>query len=149
VPEPSLHHVGYVVPSISESLDRWSKALGTMTVSRIFADPIQRVRVAFLGFAPDGAVQFELVEPASADSPVHNLAEKGGGLHHMCFEVDNLERHILHMRKLRAILVRSPRPAAAFDGRRIAWMLLRDRLLVEYLERSHPEVASDSRRSVF
>src|SRR5262245_25579833 len=132
--EPSLHHVGYVVPSIAESLDRWRVVLGAVTVSEIFADPIQKVRVVFLDFS--GGSQIEMVEPDGADSPVRNLAEKGGGMHHVCFEVDDLEQHLAHMKELRATLVSSPRPAVAFGGRRIAWMFLREKLLVEYLERT-------------
>jgi methylmalonyl-CoA/ethylmalonyl-CoA epimerase len=135
MPEPSLHHVGYVVSSISESIERWRLQLGTVTMSEIITDPIQKVRAAFLGFGPSGAVQFELVEPAGPDSPVQAMAEKGGGMHHLCFEVDNLELHLAHMKELRAIVVRRPQPAIAFGGRRIAWVFLREKLLVEYLER--------------
>jgi methylmalonyl-CoA/ethylmalonyl-CoA epimerase len=135
MPEPSLHHVGYVVSSIADSIEQWRLELGTVTVSEIFTDPIQKVRVAFLGFGPTGAVQFELVEAVGQDSPVQTVAGKGGGMHHLCFEVDDLERHLAHMKELRASLVRRPQPAVAFGGRRIAWMLLKGKLLVEYLER--------------
>jgi methylmalonyl-CoA/ethylmalonyl-CoA epimerase len=134
MPEASLHHVGHVVSSIADSMAAWRTALGAKGESEIFHDPIQRVRVAFLDL-PGSAVKFELVEPAGADSPVHAFARKGGGLHHLCFEVDNLERQIEQMQGLKAMLISSPQPAVAFAGRRIAWMYLREKLLVEYLER--------------
>ena len=133
--EPSLHHVGHVVTSIADSLARWRADLGAVTVSEVVEDPIQRVRAVFLGLPPEGAVQFELLEPIGADSPVASLLTKGGGLHHLCFEVDDLDRHIEQMRALKLSLVRRPQPAVAFNGRRIAWVLTRDKLLVEYLER--------------
>jgi methylmalonyl-CoA/ethylmalonyl-CoA epimerase len=132
----SLHHIGHVVSSIGESLDHWRASLGGVEVSEVFEDPIQKVRVVFIDLPPAGTPQYELVEPASADSPVWRFAEQGGGLHHLCFEVDNLDEHIVHMKSLKAALIRPPRPAVAFGGRRIAWMHLREKLLVEYLERA-------------
>jgi methylmalonyl-CoA/ethylmalonyl-CoA epimerase len=95
---------------------------------------VQRVRVVFLYFSVGSAV--ELVEPAAPDSPVSSLAEKGGGFHHLCFEVDDLEAHMAFMRTQKALLVRKPQPAVAFEGRRIGWMITREKMLVEYLERT-------------
>ena len=132
---PSLHHIGYVVTGPIETVvDQWRESLGATHVSEIFHDPIQRVRVLFLHL-PAGA-QVELVERASPDSPVTTFAEKGGGMHHLCFEVDDLDAHLAEMKTRKAVLVRRPQPAVAFDQRRIAWMITRERLLVEYLERA-------------
>jgi methylmalonyl-CoA/ethylmalonyl-CoA epimerase len=135
MPDPSLHHVGYVVTSIAESIDRWQQAVLAVSISEAFDDAIQRARVIFLDLPPDGAVKLELVEPAGPDSPVAGFDQKGGGLHHICFEVDDIEQQIGKMKLLRAMLIRHPQPAVAFRGRRIAWMRTRDKLLVEYLER--------------
>jgi methylmalonyl-CoA/ethylmalonyl-CoA epimerase len=134
--EPSLHHIGHVVSSIDGFIGPWRSALGAVGQSEIFHDPIQRVRVAFLDLPEHGGVLFELVEPVGPDSPVYAFAKKGGGMHHLCFEVDNLEHHIERMKRLKAMLIGAPQPAIAFAGRRIAWMYLREKLLVEYLERS-------------
>ena len=139
MPEPSLHHIGYVVPSITESVARWRATLSVVSVSESFDDEIQRARVLFLGFA-SGDTLLELVEPVTTDSPVARFLQKGGGLHHICFEVDDLDEQIRHMRAHYALLVRHPQPAVAFGGRRIAWMMTRDKLLVEYLERPEHHV---------
>lgn len=135
MPEPSLHHVGYVVPSIADGVERWKATLGAVSASGIFDDPIQRARVLFLEFASGGTC-IELVEPLSADAPVAHFLEKGGGLHHLCFEVDDILQHITRMKAQQALLVRQPKPAVAFDGRLIAWMMTREKLLVEYLQRA-------------
>jgi methylmalonyl-CoA/ethylmalonyl-CoA epimerase len=136
MPDPSLHHVGYVVPSIADSIDRWQQAVLPVSISEAFDDAIQRARVIFLDLPPDGTVKLELVEPVGPDSPVAGFDQKGGGLHHVCFEVDDIEQQIGKMKLLKAMLIRHPQPAVAFRGRRIAWMRTRDKLLVEYLERS-------------
>ena len=136
MPDSSLHHVGYVVTSIAASIDRWRHAVMPVSISRVSDDTIQRARVIFLDLPPDGAVKLELVEPLGPDSPVTGFAQKGGGLHHLCFEVDDIQEQIDAMKRLKAMLIRRPQPAPAFGERRIAWMLTRDKLLLEYLERS-------------
>ena len=56
-------------------------------------------------------------------------------MNHLCYEVDDLERQIERMKRCGGRLIRSPQPAIAFAQRRIAWMLTRQRVLIEYLER--------------
>jgi methylmalonyl-CoA/ethylmalonyl-CoA epimerase len=133
---PTLHHVGYVVDSIAERIESFRASVAAAEVSETFHDPIQRSRVIFLTLPTAGAVHLELVEPAAPDSPVARFLEKGGGLHHLCYEVDDLEQQIRWMKSLKAMLMRSPQPAVAFGGRRISWMRTRDSLLIEYLERA-------------
>jgi hypothetical protein len=43
------------------------------------------------------------------------------------------------MKRRKAVVIRPPKPAVAFGGRRIAWMVTRERLVIEYLERRLPE----------
>lgn len=109
--------------------------LGLHLAGEITADETQRVRVAFLAGADDRAGLLELVEPVAADSPAMALAQRGGGLHHVCYEVDDLDGWVEHSKRQGMLLVAAPVPAPAFAGRRIAWMYSQDRLLVEYLER--------------
>ncbi len=135
---PRLHHIGYVVPSIAESSRRWESAMLASSVSAIYEDDIQKAAVLFLELS-DG-VKLELVEPLTDNSPVKRFLSKGGGLHHLCFEVSSLAEQINHMREQHAVLVRRPQPAVAFGGRRIAWMMTRDRMLVEYLETTAPDI---------
>lgn len=52
--------------------------------------PDQKVKVAFGNF---NGSKIELTAPTSPDSPISNFIEKrGDGLHHICLEVDNLEK---------------------------------------------------------
>lgn len=78
--------------------------------------------------------QIELIEPAGEDSPVRSFLSKGGGLHHLCYEVRNLEAQLELSRSQGGKLVRAPMPAVAFDGRRIAWVYAKEKLLIEFLE---------------
>jgi hypothetical protein len=74
----TLHHIGCVVDSIEHRIESYRLALGCASVSQIFADPIQRSRLAFLDLPTPGSVQLEPTQPAAPDSPVARFLEKGG-----------------------------------------------------------------------
>lgn len=134
----NFHHVGFVVPDIAAAVDGFVRSLGAQWDGCIYADPHQKVKVTFLVTRP-GDPQIELVEPAGEESPVLRfLREKGSGLHHVCYEVDDLERSLAEMKARGGMIASRPKPAVAFQGRRIAWMLTAQKLLVELLEVSKP-----------
>ena len=134
-PRGAFHHVGFVVASIAASVKTFANSLQADWDEQIFHDPNQGVRVTFLVSRREGDPLWELVEPADERSPVSTLAEKGGGLHHICYVVENLEQAVAEARALGALITRQPKPAVAFGGRRIAWFYKKNRLLIEYLER--------------
>jgi methylmalonyl-CoA/ethylmalonyl-CoA epimerase len=134
-PEGAFHHVGFVVASIPNSVHGFASMLQADWDENVFHDPNQRVRVTFLKSRKAGDPLWELVEPADDKSPVHSFAAKGGGLHHVCYVVDDLEKALAEARKLGALVTRQPMPAVAFARRRIAWIYTKNRLLIEYLER--------------
>ena len=76
------------------------------------------------------------MEPAGENAPVQAFVKRGGGLHHVCYEVENLEEALTRARDVGGLITRPPLPAVAFAGRRIAWVYTKSKLLIEYLERS-------------
>ena len=129
-----LHHVGFVVANIETAMPGFLRSLAAEWDGQVFHDPLQKVRVAFLATrAQDPAI--ELVEPAGDGSPVLRfLRERGGGLHHVCYEVADLEEKLVEFRSRGALIVKRPKPAVAFGGRRIAWVITSEKLLIELLE---------------
>jgi methylmalonyl-CoA/ethylmalonyl-CoA epimerase len=82
-----LNHIGIVVANIQEASKPY-EALG-MKVSHMQELATKPVTVAFL---PLGEVELELLQPNAAGSNIADfLKEKGEGLHHICFEVDDLD----------------------------------------------------------
>jgi methylmalonyl-CoA/ethylmalonyl-CoA epimerase len=131
-----LHHVGFVVRSIEETAPSFAAGVACTWDGVIIEDPVQKVRVSFCRPADAAQPEIELVEPGRfEDSPVlRYLEQQGGGLHHVCYEVADIEAELERVRKARAVVVRRPVPAVAFGGRRIAWVMTREQLLIEYLE---------------
>ena len=131
-----LHHLGFAVSSISAAAEGFAASISARWDGEIIHDPIQGVRVAFFQPADARNPVFELVEPASDASPVTNFLKKGGGLHHVCYEIDDLESGLREAPGAGLVIVADPAPAVAFEGRRIAWVCSKRRLLIELLERS-------------
>ena len=82
-----IDHLGIATNGIDEALKFWSDALGLENVHTETVED-QKVRVAML---PIGESRIELLEPTSEDSPISKFLEKrGGGLHHIAVEVEDI-----------------------------------------------------------
>ena len=83
-----INHIGIVVSDIEGALNFWQDALG-LKLDHVDEVQSQKSLVAFL---PTGGSEIELVKPTSDDSGVAKfLREHGSGMHHLCFEVDDIE----------------------------------------------------------
>jgi methylmalonyl-CoA/ethylmalonyl-CoA epimerase len=131
----TFHHVGFVVKSIAEIGEEFARSFGAEWSGKIIHDPLQEAKVTFMFRGGPQGPAFELVEPAGDKSPLHRFLAKGGGLHHVCYEVDSLETQLQQSRNAGCLVVKQPLPAVAFGGRKIAWVYTPQKLLVEYLER--------------
>ncbi len=130
----TFHHIGIVVQSIQNCVEGFLQSLQAEWDGTIFHDPNQGVRVTFLPSKQTGNPLVELVEPAGENSPVTSFLKSGGGLHHLCYEIEDLEDQLRLSRGQGGIVVRPPVPAVAFQQRRIAWVYTKNKLLVEFLE---------------
>lgn len=128
-----LHHVGIVVNNIHESLGELKKYLNFETTSAIMPVGSQKVNICLLKI---GDPFLELIEPASPDSAISEFAKSGGGIHHLCFEVKDIESELESLVKKGATILVNP--VKGFDERRIAFADLNTKNtkcgLVELLE---------------
>lgn len=106
-----IHHVGVVVPNLDAAMGLWRDVLGLhFTKSATIQD--QGVKAALL---KAGESEIELLEPLNPDNGVGKfLARRGGGLHHVCFETDDVARELDDARaKGIALIDQKPRPGLA------------------------------------
>ena len=73
-------------------------------------------------FSKTNNVFIELIEPVEENSPISSFTANGGGFHHLCFEVDNIQKEIETMVKNGARII--VEPVKGFDDRLIAFVLL-------------------------
>jgi len=133
IPNFLFHHVGHLVKNLSAEADNLVARLGYVIESDVIEDPVQTAFVQFLR-QPGTHSWIELVTPNGPSSKLTNALVKGGGLHHLCYEVSDIHLAGEHLRNQAMLLLAEPVPAAAFLGRRIAWFMDRSRFLVELLE---------------
>ena len=128
-----LHHVGIVVPKIQDSLGEITKYLKFETIGLPTLVGSQKVNICFLKI---GEPFLELIEPIEEDSPIAEFAKKGGGIHHICFEVKDIHQQVKEMSKKGATVL--VEPVEGFDSRLIAFVDLNMRNtkcgLIELLE---------------
>ncbi|TKJ32521.1 methylmalonyl-CoA epimerase [bacterium (candidate division B38) B3_B38] len=113
-----LDHIGIAVNSLEEALPFFRDCLG-MNLIKIEVVEAQRVRVAFLSL---GSETIELIEGTDEQSPIRKfIAKKGEGIHHLCFQVPNLEKSLKELKRKGVRLVDEiPRQGAA--GARVAFL---------------------------
>lgn len=106
-----LDHVGVAVQEMADALKFFQDALG-MDLDHIALEEGGKTRVAFL---PIGGSEMELVQPLDSESGLAKfLAKRGEGIHHLCFEVDDIEGALARLKANGAQLIdETPRSNAS------------------------------------
>lgn len=129
----ALDHVGIAVASLDEALPIWEALLGAAGAGREVVAS-QHVEIVFIG---GGAGRIELLAPTHPESAVARfLARRGSGLHHLCYQVENLSHALEACRRAGYQLIDSE-PRAGAHGHRVAFLHPRSTsgVLIELLER--------------
>ena len=109
-----------MVKNIQESLGELTKFLNFESTAVPTLVGSQKVNVCFL---KTNNVFIELIEPAEENSPISEFTANGGGFHHLCFEVDNIQKEIEIMVKNGARII--VEPVKGFDDRLIAFFAIK------------------------
>lgn len=128
-----LDHIGIAVKNLDEALDVYRK-LGLAEEHREEVLE-QKVKTASLTM---GQSNLELLEPTQADSPVGKfLTARGPGVHHLAFEVENIEVKLNELKNL-GFRVIDDKPRQGAGGSRVAFLHPQGTLgtLIELVERS-------------
>lgn len=112
-----IDHIGIAVNSLDDAL-RFYETLGVKASSREEVQS-QKVKVAFIKF---GASNVELLEPTSEESPIAKFLEKKGeGIHHICYEVDNL-KEALETMKTNGVKLLNEEPVKGAHNKLVAFV---------------------------
>ena len=114
----NINHIAIIVPDLEGAVAFWEGALG-LKLARTESVPEEGVDVAFL---PVGDSNVELLKPTVADTGVARFLEKRGpGIHHMCFEVDDIEATLAQLRDHNVQLI-NEQPQEGHGGRKYAFV---------------------------
>ena len=113
-----IDHIGIAVQSLDESIPLYRDALG-LELHGIEEVAEQKVRVAMFDA---GGVHIELLEPTSEDSPIAKyLASKGPGMHHICYEVEDVDDALTSLKSKEIRLIDETSRTGA-DGAKVGFL---------------------------
>jgi methylmalonyl-CoA/ethylmalonyl-CoA epimerase len=113
-----IHHVAILVEDIEAALGFWRDILG-IEPATVIDTPQEAARIAFL---PVAQTEIELVQPTTADSGLSRFLERHGpGMHHICFEVTDLQGTLDRL-KSRGVQLINDQPRLGEDGRWYAFI---------------------------
>ena len=105
-----IEHIGIAVNDLQIAGSLYEKLLNT-NVYKIEEVASENVKTAFLKCGPN---KVELLEATSDDSPIAKfIAKKGEGIHHIAFEVDDIEKEMARLKQEGFVLLNEkPKPGA-------------------------------------
>lgn len=138
-PGAGFHHIGIAVRSMA-SERAFFEAMGYRAEGPDFADPIQGIAGCFLtGAGP----RLELLENLPDENTLTPWLASGLRMYHLAYEVDSMDEALACARAARGKILVQPVPAVAFEGRRIAFAMFRNGMMLEFIERAVHAAASN------
>ena len=137
-----LDHIAVAVPDLQAAIRRFSEDLG-IPLTGAEDVPTERTSAAFF---PLEGTRIELVHPMNGEGPIATFLQKRGpGLHHLCFETDDLDGDVARLKdKGYIFLSDAPKPGA--HGTRVIFIHPKsfDGVLVELAEHPTHAVSGES-----
>jgi methylmalonyl-CoA epimerase len=131
-----IHHIGIAVKNLDDAIHFWTEVFGLRLIDRVNWPGLDG---AILNI---GGNIIELIEPHEAIIPVGKslvqmVKEHGGGVHHICFEVDDIDQELKTLREA-GIKLLDEVPQITKGGR-IAWLDEQtvDGLMLELCEKGY------------
>ena len=113
-----LDHIGIAVDDLEEALGFYREGLG-LNVEMTENVPSQAVRAHFI---ETGKAKLELLEAMSTESPIaRSIEQRGVGLHHITFRVDDLVEALDHLRE-RGVQLIDDAPRDGAEGALVAFI---------------------------
>jgi methylmalonyl-CoA epimerase len=111
-----VEHIAIAVDSLKQSMDLLQNTFG---IKVEYEEQIGQTRLAML---PVGETYLELLEGQGPDSGVTTwIKEKGTGLFHICFEVEDIDGALAEL-KAKGVKLRDETPRIGHGGARIAFL---------------------------
>lgn len=103
-----IDHIGIVVKNLEEGKKKFREALGLLHMR----DEISWEFQCKIAFFRCGEVMIELIEPTGPGPGETFLQTHGEGLHHICYEVENIEHALAEVKEKLGTQYQTPKPGA-------------------------------------
>lgn len=129
-----LDHIGIAVKSVDATLDIYRRMMDFQERRTVVES--QKAKIALV---PIGDISLELLEPTGPDSSLAKfIADRGEGIHHIAFEVEDIEASMREY-GAKGFHFTYDKPAPGKFGSLVNFILPRDtgRVLIELTQHSH------------
>ena len=119
-----LNHIAIATPNLDKAIRTYKDILGVKISAPL--DQIEHgVKVVFIEI-PN--TKIELLEPLGENSPIENFLEKNkkGGIHHICFEVEDIDSAILRLKKEGATVLGDGKSKIGAHGKPVIFLHPKD-----------------------
>jgi len=119
-----LNHVAIAVANLAKATETYRDTLGA-EVSKPQAEPEHGVTVVFVNLQN---TKIELLEPLGDSSPIAKFLEKNpsGGIHHVCYEVDDIIAARDQMKAMGARVLGDGEPKIGAHGKPVLFLHPKD-----------------------
>jgi methylmalonyl-CoA/ethylmalonyl-CoA epimerase len=128
-----------------EELAHVFRTLGLKDITESLENPKQKAAASFVNVGDRDDIYVEILEPTCNDSPITKFLEKqGGGLHHLCFEVDDIHKTARELVEKGFKMIVPPEDCEAYDENlkrrrndvtKISFFIVSDKLIIELIEK--------------
>ena len=126
-----FHHIGYACAAMAREREMFA-ALGYQLEGDVFEDATQGIAGCFLtGPGP----RLELLENLPGSSTLTPWLNAGIKMYHFAYLVEDIAAALEWARSLRGKVTVQPVAATAFGGRRIAFVMFRTGMMLEFIEK--------------
>lgn len=126
-----FHHIGVAVKDIEKTAAIY--VMGGYKKSATTFDPVQNVNICWL--VKEGMPTVELLAPVDETSPVCKTLEKNGVMpYHTCYIVEDIEKAMSDLRKMKYVAVSKPEVAPAISNCKVAFLFNKNVGLIELVE---------------
>ena len=130
--EMKLDHIGIVVKDIEHASLDYQRIHGLKQKTEIIHEPAHNVEVIFFETGHGAMPMIELIMPLSDTSKVSRFLKKtGGGIHHLAYEVGNINDGIDHYKSIGSIILGDIVPGAGHSNLPTVWIYTPDKSLIE------------------
>jgi methylmalonyl-CoA/ethylmalonyl-CoA epimerase len=128
-----FHHIGVFVGSLKDGREVINKLISIKEFTKPVDDQILKVSIQFCVDA--SGIRYELVAPFGENNPVSGILKSGKNiLNHIAYTVTDIDKEIIRLRKNGSLPLGDPKPALAFGGNRVAFLLTPLRFIIELIE---------------
>lgn len=128
----NIDHLGVAVHDLDAGIQQWQDIFGYTRLTEPVVNTRQMVNVVFL--EKKGSLTIKLISPTSEESSIFRFTKRGGGLHHICFKVDDVNKSAIELQAHGLKVLAEPQPGEAFGDELIAFLSARNGLNIELID---------------